>query len=112
LGSRATVSKRPALARKGYYPLGRTYPATSIGWYRRVFDLPAVDAGKRLTIEFDGSYRETIGAQRILHRQPQRRIRPFSFDVTDFAKPGARNVLLVRVDATLSDGWFYEGAGI
>src|SRR6185437_9244685 len=25
---------------------------------------------------------------------------------------GGRNVLLVRVDATLSDGWFYEGAGI
>ncbi len=37
---------------------------------------------------------------------------PFSFDVTDFANPGGRNVLLVRVDATLSDGWFYEGAGI
>ncbi len=37
---------------------------------------------------------------------------PFSFDVTDFATPGGRNVLLVRVDATLSDGWFYEGAGI
>ena len=37
---------------------------------------------------------------------------PFSLDVTDFASPGGRNVLLVRVDATLSDGWFYEGAGI
>ena len=37
---------------------------------------------------------------------------PFSFDLTDFALPGGPNVLLVRVDATLSDGWFYEGAGI
>ena len=36
----------------------------------------------------------------------------FSFDVTDFATPGGKNVLLVRVDATSSDGWFYEGAGI
>ena len=36
----------------------------------------------------------------------------FSFDLTDFAIPGRPNVLLVRVDATLSDGWFYEGAGI
>ena len=34
------------------------------------------------------------------------------FDVTDFIIPGAPNVLLVRVEATLSDGWFYEGAGI
>ena len=32
--------------------------------------------------------------------------------MTDFANPGGRNVLLVRVDATSSDGWFYEGAGI
>src|SRR5271170_5765380 len=37
---------------------------------------------------------------------------PFSPDVTTFADPGGRNVLLVRVDATSSDGWFYEGAGI
>jgi beta-galactosidase len=37
---------------------------------------------------------------------------PFSFDLTDFVIPGGRNVLLVRVDATESDGWFYEGAGI
>ena len=37
---------------------------------------------------------------------------PFRFDVTDFLKPGEPNVLLLRVDATESDGWFYEGAGI
>lgn len=37
---------------------------------------------------------------------------PFSFEVTDFVTPGGRNVMLVRVDATESDGWFYEGAGI
>jgi beta-galactosidase len=37
---------------------------------------------------------------------------PFSFDISDFVYPGQRNVVLVRVDATESDGWFYEGAGI
>ena len=37
---------------------------------------------------------------------------PFSFDVSDFVYTGQRNVLMVRVDATQSDGWFYEGAGI
>ncbi|MGH9447927.1 MAG: beta-galactosidase, partial [Terriglobia bacterium] len=41
----------PALTSKGSYPLGRAYPATSVGWYRRVFDLPATDAGKRIFIE-------------------------------------------------------------
>ncbi len=31
-----------------------------MGWYRRVFELPPQDAGKRLTLEFDGAYRETM----------------------------------------------------
>jgi beta-galactosidase len=37
---------------------------------------------------------------------------PFSHDVTDFLNYGAKNVLVVRVDATQGEGWFYEGAGI
>jgi beta-galactosidase len=103
----------PALASKGFYPLGRNYPATSVGWYRRVFDLPAADAGKRITLEFDGSYRETMVVFNGFYiGQHSGGYDPFSVDVTDFATPGAPNVLLVRVDATSSDGWFYEGAGI
>jgi beta-galactosidase len=105
--------KDPALASKGYYPLGRNYPATSVGWYRRVFELPAADAGKRITLEFDGSYRETMVVFNGFYiGRHSGGYDPFSFDVTDFATPGGRNVLLVRVDATSSDGWFYEGAGI
>ncbi len=103
----------PALLSKGFYPLGRNYPATSVGWYRRIFDLSAADAGKRISIEFDGAYRETMvvfnGFYIGTHSGGYD---PFHFDVTDFANPGGRNVLLVRVDATSSDGWFYEGAGI
>jgi beta-galactosidase len=102
-----------ALSSKGFYPLGRTYPATSIGWYRRILELPASDAGKRITVEFDAAYREAAVIFNGFYMG--RHIGgydPFSFDVTDFAAPGARNVLLVRVDATQSDGWFYEGAGI
>ena len=113
LGHRAAFQNDPALSSKGFYPLGRTYPATSVGWYRRVFEFPATDADKRITIEFDGSYRETMvvfnGFYIGMHSGGYD---PFSFDVTDFANPGGRNVLLVRVDATSSDGWFYEGAGI
>ena len=91
----------PALASKGFYPLGRNYPATSIGWYRRVFELPEADAGKRITIEFDGSYREAIVVFNGFYIG--RHIGgydPFTFDVTAFANPGGKNVLLVRVDAT------------
>ena len=102
-----------SLASKGFYPLGRTYPATSVGWYRRVFELPASDAGKRISLEFDGAYREVLVALNGFYvGQHSGGYDPFSFDVTDFVNAGATNVLLVRVDATLSDGWFYEGAGI
>ena len=103
----------PALASKGSYPLGREYPETSVGWYRRIFDLPANDAGKRISVEFDGSYRDTMVVFNGFYiGRHGGGYDPFSFDVTDFASPGAPNVLLVRVDATLSDGWFYEGAGL
>jgi beta-galactosidase len=47
----------PGLQSKGYYPLGRKYPENSVGWYRRIFEIPAEDAGKRITVEFDGAYR-------------------------------------------------------
>lgn len=37
---------------------------------------------------------------------------PFRFGVTDVAKVGGSNVLVVPVDASEHEGWFYEGAGI
>ena len=103
----------PTLNSKGYYPLGRDYPETSVGWYRRVFELAPEDANRRITLEFDGAYRGTMVALNGFYvGQHNGGYDPFSFDVTDFANPGGTNILLVRVDATLSDGWFYEGAGI
>jgi len=103
----------PALASKGFYPLGRNYPETSVGWYRRVFELEAADVGKRISLEFDGAYRETLVVFNGFYiGRHSGGYDPFRFDVTDFVNPGGRNVLLVRVDATSSDGWFYEGAGI
>jgi beta-galactosidase len=103
----------PALRSKGFYPLGKKYPATSVGWYRRAFDLPPEDKGKRITVEFDGAYRESMVVFNNFYvGRHSGGYDPFSFDLTDFATPGGRNVLLVRVDATSSDGWFYEGAGI
>ncbi len=103
----------PDLLNKGFYPLGRKYPATSVGWYRRVFEVPADAAGKRITIEFDGAYREAMVVLNGFYiGRHSGGYDPFSFDVTDFVYVGQPNVLLVRVDATQSDGWFYEGAGI
>lgn len=103
----------PMLMSKGFHPLGRNYPETSVGWYRRVFELDAADKGKRVSLEFDGAYRETMVVLNGFYiGRHSGGYDPFRFDVTDFVNHGGRNVLLIRVDATSSDGWFYEGAGI
>ena len=101
------------LIQHGCKPLGRNYPDTSIGWYRRVFDLPASDHGRRLRLEFDGVFRNAavIFNGHYLGENFSG-YAPFHFDVTDFANYGAKNTIVVRVDATLNEGWFYEGAGI
>jgi hypothetical protein len=37
---------------------------------------------------------------------------PFRVDIADFLNyDGKPNLLVVRVDASLGEGWFYEGAG-
>ncbi len=103
----------PWLTTHGSKPLGRTYPATSIGWYRRVFELPAGDLGRRLSLEFDGVFRNSMAALNgnFLGRNMSG-YAPFRYDITDHAHYGGKNVLVVRVDATEFEGWFYEGAGI
>jgi len=44
----------------GYKPLGRRYPETSVGWYRRTFEIPASDVGRRIWVEFDGAFRDVL----------------------------------------------------
>ena len=104
---------QPHLASRGYKPLGREFPATSIGWYRREFDIPSSDQGRRIAVEFDGVYRDsTVLFNGFYLGRNFSGYAPFEFDLTDFVRYGAKNVLVLRVDATLGDGWFYEGAGI
>lgn len=103
----------PALTSWGFKPVGRAYPETSIGWYRKTFSLPASDAGRRLSLEFDGVFRDcTVVLNGHLVGTNLSGYAPFSFDVSDVANYGGENVLVVRVDATEHEGWFYEGAGI
>ena len=103
----------PLVFHHGAKPVGREFPETSVGWYRRIFDLPKGDSGKRIAIEFDGVFRDaTVMFNGHYIGQNESGYVPFRFDLTDFANFGDRNVLVVRVDATLGEGWFYEGAGI
>ncbi|MGE5055109.1 MAG: glycoside hydrolase family 2 TIM barrel-domain containing protein, partial [Acidobacteriota bacterium] len=97
----------------GYKPLGRRYPETSIGWYRRTFDLGKDDAGRRISVEFDGAFRSAlVFLNGYFIGRNDNGYAPFCFDLTDFANFSGRNFLVVRMDASFGDGWFYEGAGI
>ncbi len=97
----------------GYKPLGRRYPETSVGWYRRVFEIPASDAGRRITVEFDGVFRDVLlFVNGCFIGRNDNGYAPFRFDITDFLAVGAKNCIVARVDASFGDGWFYEGAGI
>ena len=97
----------------GYKPLGRRYPETSIGWYRRTFDIPKEDSTRRITIEFDGAFRSAlVFLNGYFIGRNDNGYAPFRFDVTDFLNYSGKNFLVVRMDASFGDGWFYEGAGI
>jgi len=97
----------------GYKGLGRRYPETSVGWYRRVFDIPKEDAGRRVAIEFDGAFRSAlVFLNGYFIGRNDNGYAPFRFDVTDFLNYGSKNYLVVRLDASFGDGWFYEGAGL
>ena len=97
----------------GFKPVGRRYPETSVGWYRREFEIPAGDLGKRIAVEFDGAFRDVIVfVNGCFIGRNNNGYAPFRFDLTDFLAYGAKNYIAVRVDASFGDGWFYEGAGI
>ena len=97
----------------GYKPLGRRYPETSVGWYRREFDIPATDLGRRISVEFDGAFRSVlVFVNGCFIGRNDNGYAPFHFDLSDFLAYGAKNYIVVRVDASFGDGWFYEGAGI
>ena len=44
----------------GYKPLGRQYPETSVGWYRRTFDIPTKTRAVASAFEFDGAFRSAL----------------------------------------------------
>ena len=97
----------------GSKALGEAFPQNSVGWYRRTFDLPATDAGRRLWLELDGAFRDTtvfVNGWFVGHHESG--YSGVRYDITDVANCGGKNVVAVKVDATQSEGWFYEGAGI
>lgn len=104
---------REASHSHGYKTVGWKYPETSVGWYRRVFHLTEADCGKHVELLFDGIFRDSrvwvngfyCGGERSGYLSQ-------CYDITDYLEYDADNVICVRADASLEEGWFYEGAGI
>ena len=97
----------------GYKALGRNFPEHSVGWYRRSFAIPQSDLGRKISLEFDGVFRDcAVWVNGFYLGREESGYTGFSFDLTDYLNYGASNVIAVRVDASLEEGWFYEGAGI
>jgi beta-galactosidase len=97
----------------GYKPIGTNFVTNDIAWYRREFDLSDSDRGKTLWLEFDGVYRNSLvwlnGHCLGRHLSGYS---SFRYDISKYANYGGKNELVVRVDASRFEGWFYEGAGI
>jgi len=92
---------------EGFFPGG-------IGWYRKTFRAPANWKGKRVSIEFDGVYRDATvylnGHKLGTHPYGYT---AFTFDLTPDLDYSGANVLAVRVDnsAQPNSRW-YSGSGI
>jgi len=96
----------------GYRPVGGLYPQNSIGWYRKSFTLNG-DSARRVVLTFDGVFRNSqVWVNNFYCGNHFSGYTGFSYDITDFIHFGKKNVIVVRVDASQYEGWFYEGAGI
>jgi beta-galactosidase len=97
----------------GFKPVGPGFQKNNIGWYRRTFELPKDDEGKRIWLTFDGVFRDaTVWVNGWLVKRHEGGYYPFREDITDVVKFGGKNTIAVKVDASKFEGWFYEGAGI
>ncbi len=97
----------------GYKTVGHKYPQTSVGWYRKTFTIPAEDYGKHIWLQFDGIFRDArIWVNGFYLGHEQSGYATQTYDISEYLNYGGENLVCVRVDATLEEGWFYEGAGI
>ena len=99
----------------GSQPAGNGYLPTGIGFYRKEFEIPETEKGKKISIEFDGVFRNsTIWVNGHLLGNHQSGYTPSNYDLTDVLRYGSegKNTILVKVDASGYEGWWYEGGGI
>jgi len=97
----------------GFKALGRNFPENSVGWYRKHFFIPKADEGKRISIQFDGVFRQSsVWVNGFYLGTEPSGFTGMEYNLSEYLNYGGENMIAVRVDATMEEGWYYEGAGI
>jgi beta-galactosidase len=94
---------------------GTAFLPGGIAWYRKTFQLPASLRGRKVSIRFDGVYRDsTVWINGVLLGSRPYGYSTFEYDLTPHLHLGdAPNVLAVRVDRSIvADSRWYPGSGI
>ncbi|MBS1792775.1 MAG: DUF4982 domain-containing protein [Acidobacteria bacterium] len=88
-------------------------PYAGVGWYRKHFNVPATDRGRQIFIDFDGAMAypvvwvngRFVGGWGYGYAS-------FRLDLTPYLKPGADNVIAVRLENPPESSRWYPGSGI
>jgi beta-galactosidase len=103
----APAETSPTKGGGGFFPAG-------VGWYRRTFQAPSDWKGQRISVEFDGIYRNGtvyLNGEKLGTRPSG--YSSVAYDLTSGLVYGGRNVLAVRVDnASQPNSRWYSGSGI
>jgi hypothetical protein len=91
----------------GFLPAG-------VGWYRKTFQAPVALRGKKVSVRFDGVYRDsTVWINGVLLGSRPYGYSSFEYDLTPHLRLGGSNLLAVRVDHSEgADSRWYPGSGI
>lgn len=97
----------------GYKTVGWRYPESSVGWYRREIYFDDAARERHVELRFDGIFRDAdVWFNGFWMGNEPSGYATQTYDISDYIRYGEKNVIAVRVDASLEEGWFYEGAGI
>jgi beta-galactosidase len=88
-------------------------PSSGVGWYRKKLSIPTGDAGKCLFLDVDGamSYAAVWLNGRFVGGWPYG-YASWRVDLTPYVRPGAENVLAIRLDSPPDSSRWYPGGGI
>ena len=97
----------------GYKTVGWKYPETSVGWYRLRMDFSSARKDRHYELRFDGIFRNaSVWFNGYYMGTEPSGYAVQTYDITPYIDFGGENLLCIRADASLEEGWFYEGAGI